>query len=269
MSLFKSWIPPELLRIARHVLGYGGHFRGNYRTWQDAEQHTQGYNAEQILQQVLAATLAVRDGKAVYERDGVTFDCPHHPYPLIATLLRAAHARNSLHVVDFGGALGSSYFQCLPWLSHLINIDWCVVEQPHFVEAGNHKVARDGLRFAPTIAAARITPPDVMLFSGVLQYLGSYEQILDEALASAPRYLVLDRTPTIAGTRDLIRIQRQSTRSLAASSYPIRLFSEASLMQIAKRSYHLLSRFDAVDAPMGGVGSKVTFRGYIFERKEA
>jgi len=271
MSRLKPWLPPQLLRIARHMLGHGGHFRGDFTSWEEASRHTAGYNAENILKRVLEATCAVRDGNAAYERDGVLFAHPQDPYPLIAVLMRAAALANGhLRVLDFGGALGSSYFQCRHWLDHVPAVDWCVIEQPHFVATGNKQLANHQLRFADSITqVASHTPFDVVLFSGVLQYLPTPIEIVQQAAAIKPRFIVIDRTPTIRATHDHIRIQKQATRGLPPSSYPIRLFAESTLLQVASLGYRLLSRFDAVDEPMGGIGSRVDFKGYIFEHKDA
>jgi putative methyltransferase (TIGR04325 family) len=269
MNCLKPWLPPELLRIARHMLGHGGHFRGSYANWQEASGHTSGYDAQNILKRVLEATRTVRNGKAAYERDGVLFAQPNDPYPLIAALMHAAtFANGSLRVLDFGGALGSSYFQCRHWLNHLPTMDWCVVEQPHFVAMGNEQLANHHLRFVESIAQTASQPFDVALFSGVLQYLPTPMEILRQAIAAKPRYIIIDRTPTINATHDQIRIQKQTSRRLAPSSYPIHLFTQATLMQVATWGYRLLSRFDAVDEPMGGIGSRVDFKGYIFERED-
>ena len=68
--------------------------------------------AQDILDKVLAATLKVKQGQAVFERDSVLFDEIEYSWPLLAGLMWAAASNGGkLNVLDFGGALGSSYYQ--------------------------------------------------------------------------------------------------------------------------------------------------------------
>ena len=75
-----------------------------------------------------------------FERDGVVFDQPDYNFPLLACLLRVAtESGNRLRVLDFGGSLGSTYFQCRPFLGGVSELRWTVVEQPQFVECGRRE----------------------------------------------------------------------------------------------------------------------------------
>ena len=67
--------------------------------------------------------------------------------------LAAAANGGRLEVVDFGGALGSTWWQHREELSALGLRRWVVVEQPQFIEAGR-EFAGEILGFAPTLAAA-------------------------------------------------------------------------------------------------------------------
>jgi putative methyltransferase (TIGR04325 family) len=270
MKRLKHWLPPELIRLGKHMLGRGAHFRGDFVNWEEAVTKTDGYDAAPILDRVCKATLAVRDGAAIFERDGVLFDARHDPYPLLAALMRAATLSDGkLCVHDFGGALGSSYFQCKPWLADLTKVTWCVIEQPHFVETGNAKLADASLTFAESFEkASSYGMPDIVLFSGVLQYLPDPMTILAQTLEVRPRFIMIDRTPIIAGDRNIIRLQKQSG-GLIRSSYPVRLFGEQNLLEPMTKEYTLLSTFDALDGSMGGWGERVDFKGFIFERNTA
>ena len=57
---------------------------------------------------------------------------------LLSGLLWIAVRNNGkLNVLDFGGSLGSSYFQNKFFLDNLTDVNWCIVEQPEFVRTGN------------------------------------------------------------------------------------------------------------------------------------
>lgn len=257
----KQWLPPEVIRIGRHVTGCGPHFRGNCASWEEACARTEGYAAPKVLEHALQTTLAMRDDVHVTKA--------HLPYPLLAGLMRAAMmSRGRLRVLDFGGSLGSSYFQCRPWFHGLASLSWWVVEQPHYVDAGRAHFADDQLMFFPSIeAAAGRGNVDVVLCSGVLQYLSAPQDIMMQAIALKPQFIIIDRTPVIAGDADVMCIQKQGFPYPVRSSYPVRLFARDTLMTIAEKGYFLMSEFNTFEDPMGGIARRVDLKGFIFERK--
>jgi putative methyltransferase (TIGR04325 family) len=90
--------------------GYGWY--GNFKSWQEAKEASTGYDAENILHQVKTSLLKVKNGDAVYERDSVLFDKIEYSWELLAALMWiAAQNKGELHLIDFGGSLGSSYYQ--------------------------------------------------------------------------------------------------------------------------------------------------------------
>jgi hypothetical protein len=65
-----------------------------------------------IAKQVRFATRQVLAGKQAYERDGVLFDKIQYSWPLLSVLLWVALKNDGrLEVVDFGGSMGTTYFQ--------------------------------------------------------------------------------------------------------------------------------------------------------------
>ena len=267
MTGLRNWLPPELLRLGRVWSGRGVRFQGEYESWSAAAAHAGGYDSDAILSRVLATTLAVRDGRAAYERDGVLFMSPEYPYPLLAGLLWAAAKRGGrLDVLDFGGALGSSYFQCLPWLKNLFALRWTVVEQPHFVACGRKQVADGVLGFSESIEdCVSNCIPDVALFSGVLQYLEHPSDVLNEISGLGIQQVIIDRSPIIESDTDLISLQVVPAR-IVRSSYPIRLFSRGSVLRPLESTYSVRAEFPAVDGVLGGIRRRVEFRGFILER---
>jgi len=224
---------------------------------------------EGILAHVIEATHAVQQKQAAYERDGVLFNEAHDPYPLLAMVMRiAAERQGAVRVLDFGGALGSHYWQCRDWLKNM-DIQWCVVEQPMMVEAGRKEFASDVLHFAHTMEeAAEYGPYDLALFSGVLQYLPDPWAMFREVIEQQPGYVMIDRTPVIAKPETVISVQSQSGGALPASSYPIRLFAEPTWPDALKDAgYQVFSTFDAMDPDMGGWRYKVRFKGWIAKRQ--
>ncbi len=143
--MIKEFIPPILLKYLTGFL-YG--WKGNYSTWDEAKKKCSGYDSEIIFSKVKSASLKVKNGQSVFERDSVIFDKIQYSFPLLSSLALIAQQNNGkLNVLDFGGSLGSSYFQNKNMFSRTKEFNWCVVEQPHFVREGLHSFADNNLHF--------------------------------------------------------------------------------------------------------------------------
>src|SRR5450755_262798 len=93
--------------------GPGVVYSGDYPSFAEARARSNGYEASVILERTRTALHRVLRGEAAFERDSVTFDKLELQWPLLAMLLRvAAENGGQLSVLDFGGSLGSTYYQC-------------------------------------------------------------------------------------------------------------------------------------------------------------
>ena len=228
-------------------------FDGPHNDWRSALAAADGYDAPAILAKVVEATRAVVQGRAEYERDTVVFTERSYSHPLLAWLLYVA-SRSDLHlrVVDFGGALGSSYFQHRSALAHLAELKWCVVEQPHFVIAGRTEFEDARLSFSDSLdEAIDRVKPNVVLLSGVLQYLEYPLEYLENLLSKGVKFILIDRTAAqfdIAATPFVQHVPAW----IYSASYPL-WFLNADEMQdgFARHGYEVLDRFQ----PAGTFGS--------------
>jgi putative methyltransferase (TIGR04325 family) len=169
--------------------------------------------------------------------------------------------------LDFGGGLGSSYFQCRSWLNNLATLSWRVVEQPNYVKLGRAQLADQVLSFFDCIDKSTAGhSPNVAIFSGVLQYLPDPSSILARIAEIGIRHIIIDRTPIISGKRNILAVQVVPVRILD-SSYPVRLFSRQSVLQPLEGKYRVMAEFPAVDGMLGGLRRRVEFRGFILEKK--
>lgn len=221
-------------------------FRGDFTSWQYAMDEATGYGSPAILERAISATRAVRDGLAACERDTVLFDEPKVAYPLLAGLLSAAtQCNNELHVIDFGGALGSSYNQNKAFLSHLKSLKWGIIEQDNFVKAGNAEFETDTLRFFPDIETClNIFKPNFLLLSSILQYLESPHALIAHLLRYSFQFVFIDRTMAQRLGPDRLVIQRVPPKIYDAS-YPVWLLN-ADLLEstFAEAGYETIYRFD-------------------------
>ncbi len=66
-------VEKALIFYRRYLKNKQSGWSGDYPSWQAALQKCNGYNANNILLKVKDATLKVKKGEAVYERDSVIF----------------------------------------------------------------------------------------------------------------------------------------------------------------------------------------------------
>lgn len=59
----------------------------------------------------------------------------------------ASQEGNRLNLINFGGSLGSSYFQNRKFLLHLKELKWNIVEQKKMVECGKKYFENEHLNF--------------------------------------------------------------------------------------------------------------------------
>ena len=262
------WTPPVFADALRAVMNLRTTFSGAYASWGEAAVVSSGYGSEQLLQRVLDSSRKVRDGHARYERDSVLFDHIEYSFPVVATLLRAAlENEGALSVIDFGGALGSSYRECKPFLGDRVGpLRWSIVEQAVFVAAGQREMQCNELRFFSSIhEAAQGHTVDVLLFSGVLQYLPDPYSTIDEAIQLGPRYVVLDRTIVSTRPVDAVHVQRVP-QSIYAASYPVWALSKERILARLQGRYELLSEHASLVFPeLASIGAE--FKGFVFQAK--
>ncbi|HTQ50195.1 MAG TPA: methyltransferase, TIGR04325 family [Candidatus Acidoferrales bacterium] len=263
-QLIHDWLPPVLRRLVRRLKSREG-FAGDYASWAEARAVARGYETPVIFEKTLAAARAVRDGRAAWERDSLTFAEPEAHWPLLACLQRAAVlAGGRLGVVDFGGAFGSLWWQHRTWLAGL-DVQWQVVDRPEVVAAGRREFANDQLQFFETIdSACANARPTVMLLSSVLPYLEAPHTLLADVAQLGFRHIIIDRTGFIRADRDRLMVQR-SPPEIFAARFPCWFFARAGVLRHFGDSYRLAAEWPCVDEG----GSAAEFRGLFLERKSA
>lgn len=267
-SRLKAVVPPLLIDGARRLRQGGIRFEGEYSTWNEACAAAQGYADADILDRVRETSLQVKRGEACFERDGVVFH-EHQPvFPLLTALLDAALANDGqLRVLDFGGALGGTYHQVRPYLRSLEKLEWCVVEQAHYVECGRREFQTDELHFYSDIEECMQSGrPHLVLFSGVLQYLPDPQAILRQVIALEIDGIIVDRTPFICEGDTRLSVQRVPS-ALGGASYPVWLFGEGFLGKAIGSTYRCLFDFPALDGQLGQGRNTADFIGYYFVRE--
>jgi putative methyltransferase (TIGR04325 family) len=266
-SVVKELMPPVLWRLLRRVFGPKAAFTGDYISWDAASRQVSGYDTQAIVDHVLAAALKVKNSEACYERDGVLFDAPSPRYPLLAEVLASADSDGSIGVLDFGGALGSLYFQHRACFSHLRRLEWSIVEQPTFVHAGSVNLQDESLRFYASIKACGTErTPTIAIASCVLQYLPDPKSALLEILAASPK-TVIDRLPLIDAPAHRLTVQVVPNRIYPAS-YPAWFFSRSLMLALlAENGYEVHNEFESIDT-IELDGRLIRTVGWVIEKKQ-
>lgn len=252
-ELLKDWVPPAILRFLKTAFlkNEGIYFEGPFLSWEAALEESQGYASESILQKVLDATLKVKKGEAVFERDSVLFKDIIYSWPVTAGLMwAAARSQGRLSVLDYGGSLGTSYWQNRKFLEGLPSVRWSVVEQRHFVEAGRKYVQAGSLGFYHDIEeCVRAEDPNVVLMSGVLQYLYQPYLLLEQVLELDAENVIIDLTMVTDSEEESLYLQHVP-KSIYDATYPVRILSEKKMKKVfLSRGYSLVAEFQSLNFP--------------------
>ena len=221
----KACLPPLLANYVRILLRTGNRFTGSFSSWDEARFVSSGYDAPEILDRCRKTLLRVKSGEAACERDSVLFAEAQHSWPVLASLSRAALEDERLDILDFGGSLGSSYFQYRSCLQAAQSLRWSVVEQPHFVACGRAEFEDECLRFYSSVQEClRERQPNVLLLSSVLQYLPDPRAAVDDLIEAKIPWLIVDRTP-LTKNETCLCVQKVDP-SIYRASYPCWIFNE-------------------------------------------
>ncbi len=243
--LLRELAPPILKSIKNYSFKYG--WKGNYRSFESAKKLCKGYDEDHILKRISMTTAKVKNGEAAYERDGVLYDDIKINSPVLNNLLRIAKENgNKLTVIDFGGSLGTSYYQNLPFLNHLSELNWCIIEQKHYVDEGLLNFQNDQLKFYYTIEECMVDypEPNLLLISNSLQYVKQPYVLLSNLQNMEIPYLMLDYVGYNYRDKDRMTIQYVPPFFYGIdASYPCLFFSQSKLESQLKRNYEKVYEF--------------------------
>lgn len=199
-----------------------GRFRGQYASHAEA------------LQAVRPGTLGGYDHREVVD---VAYremcEVKHWDYPILFWLERLL--ATSSRIVDAGGHMGTKYRAFRSHLRLDRNVEWIVYDLPAMVRAGRELAREDrieGLRFVDTLS--EVPAADILLASGLLQYLDIPLSDLLRALPRLPPHVLLNKVATRDGDsiyllEDLsaaevpyqVRDRREVPRTLTALGYAV------------------------------------------------
>jgi putative methyltransferase (TIGR04325 family) len=266
-KIIKSLIPPILLAVLNKVRRSPYGWKGEYSTWSEAQDNSTGYDTNTVLHAVKKSALKVKNGQAIYERDSVLYEQIHYSWPLLSYLLLCATENGNLNVVDFGGSLGSTYFQNKKFLDKIGDVDWSIIEQKNFVDTGVKYFEDNRLHFYCDLGSCmKDKKNDVLILSSVLQYIEHPYVLLDNIFVHNFKYIIIDKTPFSLSGEDTIKIQ-VVTPDIYEASYPSWLFSEKSLADyFTAHDYVLFESHSGEDSLHKNKNELFEYRGMIWEK---
>lgn len=264
--MLKNLIPPFLYSAYVESRKKYGYF-GEYKNWNEARAKSSGYDSSEIIEKVKNSALKVKRGEAAYERDSVLFSKTEANWNMLGPLLLiASENKNSLSVLDFGGSLGTSYYQNSPFMSH-VDLKWTIIEQPKFVEYGKKYFEDETLKFFDNPDEYK-NKPDVVILSSSLQYLETPYQTLEKIVSTGVKYILINKTPFSEKTYDIVTVQKIPSHIYEAS-YPSWIFSLNKFFDfMASKKYRLLSEIGSrKDSLLTLKSTDVVWKDLLFEKK--
>jgi putative methyltransferase (TIGR04325 family) len=265
-ALLRDLTPPLLWKAARVIsqkLGIGASlsWQGDYASWEEAQRDCgQGYSDEEIIRVTARNTAVLRESLRS------SSDLNSRSLRLLAALTSALRigSDRTLHVVDFGGAMGGHYFSLRRFLS-FPKVRWSVIELPATVQEAKKNFGSDELSFFSDLGEVS-GPIDALLISSSLQYCPDPWKTFATLAATAAPVVIVDRIPLLQGERD--RLTRQTVpREIYSARYPAWFLSESRFLSEAqKHGFKLALRWRCPEDVLRLDGKEIMDQGFLLTR---
>ncbi|MBC7695254.1 MAG: methyltransferase, TIGR04325 family [Burkholderiales bacterium] len=235
---------------------------GNYSNWSEVNKLCKGYDDNIIFEKVKQSSLAVKLGKALFERDSVLFyEEDYSEYFLKIINEVAKENSNTLNVLDFGGALGSLYYQYKSKFDDISDLKWNIVEQAHFVDFGKKELETEQLKFYPTIEECLLNNKiNIVILSSVISYFESPYQLLNNIFSHNFNFILIDKTIFTDYQNDILTLQTVPP-TIYEASYPCWVLNKNNVTNFMSKKYSLQSEY----FPYGNISIKIDKKTAYFK----
>lgn len=218
-----------------------------------------------------AAAAAPREAAIGYDNDGTPslyddwFFIDAKDFPVLFWLEKILEP--GARLFDFGGHVGHTARAYRKLLSVGDALNWEVYDVPAVVAEGTRRVTADGTeRLSFTTDFSRAAGVDVLHAAGSLQYEKRHLTQMLKDLPTLPRYVIINRTPTVAGA-EFVTLQ-----NIGPSFCPYRIDARSTLPDgLSALGYEQLASWENPEGryqvPYSERGRKVTWLGYCFRLK--
>lgn len=186
----------SLIQLLRRILKQTDQVRRfpRYESFEDASASTKGYEDQDIIQMVSRKTVQLRQALA---KGGLEKSVSERQTIQNMFVLRHVFQGEPLSVIDVGGACGANFFILDHLLPGLIG-KWNAVDTAGMALEGRRRFQSGRLHFFEDLAKA-LGPtadqrPNLVLASGVLQYLPNGAQALQSWTDTRADWIYLTRT---------------------------------------------------------------------------
>jgi putative methyltransferase (TIGR04325 family) len=195
-QLIKELTPPLFFRL------YKNKNNPIYNSYAEALSECQnGYESNDLVEVVVEKNKRFRDSI----ENNPTLDLG-----MLRTLIGVGlvSGKNTLSVIDFGGAGGFHYTLSKLALGNEIKLNWAVVETTAMVKEAK-KIENNELRFYDSIKIAQneLVNVDLVLTSGALQYCPNPIDFLKQLIEVNAKYIFITRTPFNNNHNEIISTQ--------------------------------------------------------------
>ena len=244
-------------------LNYG--FVGVYESFESALSNSKGYSDEIIFEKLKKSALKFLKGNYSFERDTVLFKKNEYNHPILQSLILTKKNDKEINICDYGGSLGSLYFQNNSAIK--MKIKWSVIDLKNVVLFGKTNMTTDSLNFFHSVKKMyKVRSPNTLLMSGFIQYVNNpFIKVLSIIRDGRFDYIILDRVYFLSDSnlKTFISIQYASPK-IYDSSYPCYLFNYKSFVnEFYKLNFEKISEWDSFDQTMGISNYS---KGFVFKK---
>ena len=207
-------------------------FFGPFKSWLIAKKNSRGYEDEKIINKTLNSALKVKNKQYLFERDSVLFEKPSYNWKVLYYILK--NSKSKINIIDFGGSLGSTYYQHKKILDDYKFVRWNISEQEKIVKYGKKYFQNNNIYFYKNLENALKSKAKIILMIGVLQYLEEPMKVIKLLNKYRGLTIIIDKILFTNDKEDLILIQKTPKRIYDAS-YPIKIFSKSKFLNSLKK----------------------------------
>lgn len=184
----------------------------------------------------------------------------HISYAYVLAL--TAHKKDSISVLDWGGALGHYYLVGKAVLPNL-DIDFHVKEVPLMAKAGEQLNPEVHWYDDETCLEREY---DLVMMTGSIPYMEDWADVLHRIARSIKKYLFVSRLPVVQNSSSFVAIQR-----LYNSQMLHQLINQAEFLETVKETgLSLVREFVVGDRPyIKGAPEQCEVRGWLFKKETA
>jgi putative methyltransferase (TIGR04325 family) len=203
-------VPPILTRLHARLRAPSNGDAATYPSYAAALSacNSSGYEDEEIARVVFEKTRVYRDKLASQPTLHVSATDAYGLLSLAYCAVTDAGPKQSLNIVDFGGACGAHYFAFRKFFAGSLRLNWIVVETGTMCQVAA-PLANSELSFCTELDQAfQRGPVDLLFASGAIQCVPDPYLFLQRMTSSGAPYLLFNRLTLGARSEDVVSIHR-------------------------------------------------------------